>query len=156
MSLRATVIQSPLGKLKITCRESSLLSIEFDCLQALSSPISDMEKFICRELNCYFRAADYPIEIPTFPQGTDFQLEVWAKLRAIPVGEVWTYGQLAKELSTSPRAVGNACRKNPIPIIVPCHRVIAATGLGGFAGEREGTLTEIKKKLLRHEGVIFD
>jgi methylated-DNA-[protein]-cysteine S-methyltransferase len=85
--------------------------------------------------------------------GTPFQRRVWEAMRAIPPGRTRTYGDLAAELGTSPRAIGGACRANPCPIVVPCHRVVGATGLGGFAGDTSGHKVEVKRWLLRHEGV---
>ncbi len=84
-------------------------------------------------------------------KGTAFQKRVWQALCNIPPGTTKTYGELAKELHTSPRAIGNACRKNPLPIIIPCHRVVAKNSLGGYAGARTGELIEFKKWLLENE-----
>lgn len=92
-------------------------------------------------------------ELTIVEQGSDFQRRVWALLRSIPCGEVMTYGDAAKVLGSSARAVGNACRANPTPIIVPCHRIIAQNGLGGFGGAMAGRSLAIKRWLLRHEGV---
>ena len=75
-------------------------------------------------------------------------------MRDIPRGEVRTYGELAKQLNSSARAVGNACRRNPIPIIIPCHRVVAKKGIGGFAGHTEGATIELKQWLLAFEAGI--
>lgn len=85
---------------------------------------------------------------------TAFQQKVLKQLLLIPYGETRTYGEIAKILKTSPRAVGNACRNNPVPIIIPCHRVVAANGIGGYAGETEGALLDIKYRLLQLEGVV--
>ncbi|MCP4042152.1 MAG: MGMT family protein, partial [Gammaproteobacteria bacterium] len=84
-------------------------------------------------------------------RGTDHQLRVWNALGEIPPGETMTYGELARHLGSGPRAVGNACRSNPVPIVVPCHRVVSATGLGGFMGDTAGEPMAIKSWLLRHE-----
>ena len=91
-----------------------------------------------------------PAELPLAPAGTPFQRAVWEKLQAIPWGAVTTYGALAQELGgSSPRAVGSAVGRNPISIIIPCHRVVGADGsLTGYAGGLER-----KKRLLTHEGV---
>ncbi|MDH5360986.1 MAG: MGMT family protein, partial [Gammaproteobacteria bacterium] len=70
-------------------------------------------------------------------------------------GSVLSYGELAAKLNSSARAVGNACRKNPLPIIVPCHRVVAKSGIGGYSGQTEGPLIEQKRRLLRHEGICL-
>ena len=85
---------------------------------------------------------------------TPFQEKVLKQLQAIPYGETRTYGEIAKILKTSPRAVGNACRNNPVPIIIPCHRVVAASGIGGYDGAKSGWLLNIKRKLLESEGVF--
>ncbi len=86
---------------------------------------------------------------------TSFQGRVLEQLQKIPYGETRTYGEIAKILKTSPRAVGNACRNNPVPIIIPCHRVVAVGGIGGYDGARSGSLLDIKRKLLASEGVFF-
>jgi len=91
--------------------------------------------------------------LPVAPVGTPFQQRVWNRMSAIPAGETLTYGALAGDLGTSARAVGGACRANPIPIVIPCHRVVAAQGLGGYSGERGGDWLEKKRWLLAHEGV---
>ncbi len=93
------------------------------------------------------------LPLPLELHGTDFQLRVWQALRTIPPGEVATYGELAARLHTSPRAVGNACRWNPCPLVVPCHRVVRRDGIGGYAGHSDGETLDIKRWLLRHENV---
>ena len=82
-------------------------------------------------------------------------MRVWQALQKIPYGEVKTYGQLAKELKSSARAVGNACRANPIPIVIPCHRIVAVSGIGGYAGKTDGPVLERKRWLLAHEGIVL-
>lgn len=88
------------------------------------------------------------------PQGTPFQQAVWRELVRIPHGTVATYGQLAVRLESSARAVAGACRANPLPLLVPCHRVVAANGLGGYLGQSAGKALGIKQWLLQHEGYI--
>ena len=100
----------------------------------------------------YFRDGRAGLELPLAPAGTPFQHRVWQALRAIPPGSTRTYGELARELGTSARAIGGACRANPCLIAVPCHRVVARDSLGGFAGERGGKRLAVKRWLLRHEG----
>jgi len=85
------------------------------------------------------------------PQGTAFQQKVWGALLDIPSGTTMTYGELAKELQSSARAVGQACKNNPTPIIIPCHRVVSKQGKGGYLGQTEGKLAYIKTWLLQHE-----
>jgi methylated-DNA-[protein]-cysteine S-methyltransferase len=99
--------------------------------------------------------------ISTSPRGTPFDKKVWSLLLQIPAGQVSTYALLAQHLHSSPRAVGNALRRNPFAPEVPCHRVVATGGgMGGFKGksgrEGEGTTLPLKRKLLRGEGVRFD
>jgi len=105
---------------------------------------------VAAALTAYF-AAPGPFELPLAPLGSAFQQRVWAALCAIPVGTVLTYGQLATRLGTAPRAIGAACRSNPIMLIIPCHRVVAAQGLGGYMGSLDQALT-YKRWLLAHEG----
>jgi len=120
----------------------------------LSLDTCDKEaKNILLQLKNYFSSAISFNAISLAPQGTSFQQSVWHELSKIPVGETRTYGEIAHKLNTSARAVGNACRRNPIQIIVPCHRVVSAKGLGGYAGETQGRQLDIKRWLLNHEGV---
>jgi methylated-DNA-[protein]-cysteine S-methyltransferase len=91
--------------------------------------------------------------LPVAPAGTAFQQRVWGRLLHIPAGTTVSYGDLARELGTAARAVGGACRANPVPLVVPCHRVVAAHGLGGYSGERAGDWLEKKRWLLAHEAI---
>jgi len=102
-------------------------------------------------IEAWLRGGPWPRGFPLRAEGTAFQRRVWAALLEIPPGSRLTYGALADRLGTSPRAVGGACRANPIPLLIPCHRVVAAGGAGGFAGHREGRWVEIKRWLLAHE-----
>ncbi len=104
-------------------------------------------------LRAYAADPRYRFDLPLHLQGTVFQQRVWATLQTLESGQTISYGELAARLGSGARAVGNACRHNPIPLIIPCHRVVAKHGLGGFAGDRSGGWTEIKQQLLRHEGV---
>jgi len=115
----------------------------------------DQEKTekVLQQLMDYFSSAVSLKTIPVALTGTVFQKSVWKELRKIPLGETRTYGEIAKILNSSPRAVGNACRQNPVPIIVPCHRVVSANGIGGFAGKIKGREINIKRWLLNHEGL---
>lgn len=101
----------------------------------------------------YFADALQPIGLPTRLPGTAFQRRVWRAIAAIAPGRTRTYGELAADLGSAARAVGGACRANPCPLVVPCHRVVARQGLGGFAGDRGGRLLVIKRALLAHEGI---
>lgn len=122
----------------------------------LDSHMQTMRDTIELQLNKYFSSAISFDDIQLAPQGTKFQKSVWTELTKIPIGETRTYGQIAENLNSSARAVGNACRRNPIQIIIPCHRVVSAKGLGGYAGETGGEQLAIKKWLLSHEGYSFE
>ncbi len=149
-----TVIDSPVGRLGIRLCGARVLGIEFLGAQcALRPPAGAASRRVVAALEAYFAGKARVPKVDVAPGGTDFQQRVWRTLGAIPAGQVITYGELAKRLGSSARAVGNACRHNPVPILVPCHRVIAASGLGGFAGDTSGRLVDIKRRLLAHEGV---
>jgi len=105
-------------------------------------------------LQRYFRGDCARIESAVRPSGTPFQRRVWQVLMSIPCGKVVTYGELAQRLGSSPRAVAGACRANPIPILIPCHRVVAASGPGGYLGKTAGRELAIKQWLLQHEGYV--
>jgi methylated-DNA-[protein]-cysteine S-methyltransferase len=151
------VVDSPIGRLGIRLHDGSLRKIEFlgDDV-ALQSTVAPAAHRIVAEIRAYFETGQNANALDIDFEGTEFQCRVWKALGAIPAGQVTTYGALAQKLGTSARAVGNACRHNPVPILVPCHRVVARNGLGGFAGDRDGRLVDIKRRLLAHEGVEID
>jgi methylated-DNA-[protein]-cysteine S-methyltransferase len=107
-----------------------------------------------REILAYCRQPNFRFSVATEPVGTAFQRRVWQAIAAIPAGCTRTYSEIAAELGSSPRAVGGACRANPYPLLVPCHRVVAVNGLGGFAGDTKGRLLAFKRRLLTHEAVL--
>lgn len=102
----------------------------------------------------YLQDPDFRFDLPLVEAGTDFQRRVWGEIAAIPRGTVKTYGQLAKLIASAPRAVGQACGANWFPLIIPCHRVTASGGLGGFSNQDDenGFHLSVKRWLLRHEG----
>lgn len=103
------------------------------------------------ELNQFWRDVDKPIIVKLLKQGSNYRNRVWAALCQIPFGETVTYSALARKIDSSARAVGNACRDNPYALIIPCHRVVSASGMGGYCGQTEGDLMAIKCKLLEFE-----
>jgi methylated-DNA-[protein]-cysteine S-methyltransferase len=122
---------------------------------AVRAPDNAAAADVVGKLLDYFRDPASDLQMPLDSAGTPFQQRVWQALCRIPAGHVRTYGDLARELASSPRAVGGACRANPRPIVVPCHRVVAVHGKGGYAGETVGRWMAIKERLLRHEGVTW-
>lgn len=105
-----------------------------------------------RQLHAYLGDPDFVFGLPLKPSGTTFQRRVWQQIAAIPRGQTHTYGEVAGALNNAPRAVGQACGANPFPLVVPCHRVVAANGgLGGFSRQGGGFLLDVKRWLLAHE-----
>lgn len=147
------VLSLPFGPVGISMRQGRLAGVDYlngpsRAYRRRAEGLSQVLTAIDRYLDDAQAVFDFDIEL----EGTPYQQGVWRKLREIPAGETLTYGQLAAQIGSGARAVGNACRANPCPLVVPCHRVVAANGLGGFAGERSGRKLEIKRWLLLHEG----
>jgi methylated-DNA-[protein]-cysteine S-methyltransferase len=150
-----TVLAQPLS-LAIHTTPQALVAIDFVRQQPDQAPTNALAEQVMRQLLAYFDDPQRPFDLPLQPQGTAFQRRLWQALCRLPSGEVGTYGQLARQLESASRAVGQACRRNPIPIVVPCHRVISQAGLGGYGGAVVGDKLRIKQALLAHEGVLFD
>ncbi len=152
------VIASPLPNkpcLGLRLQAGKLTSIDF--LGPSCTPFVPEEEGAARAvswLQHYFLHDSTAERIPFQLQGTPFQKRVWQELLRIPYGQVMCYGELAKILGSSARAVAGACRANPIPILIPCHRVVAANGPGGYMGETGGEALAIKQWLLHHEGYV--
>ena len=153
MAHKLLIINTLVGKLGIKINTGKITKVIFNPTeQPCIFPTDDFSlNYIHNQLQQYFINPKYKFVLSLAPQGTVFQQRVWHALGEIPSGTTKTYAELAKQLHTGPRAVGNACRSNPIPIIIPCHRVVARNSLGGFGGEQQGKLLDIKKWLLRHE-----
>lgn len=147
---------SPLGWLHLRGGEDgALLAVDYLGQTPLNMP-QDKELLpimspVITWLDAYFSAQTLP-DLPVLkPGGTAFQQRVWSALLSVPAGSVITYGELARRVESSPRAVGGALRANPIPVLIPCHRVVAVSGLGGYAGASEAGQVR-KRWLLAHEG----
>jgi methylated-DNA-[protein]-cysteine S-methyltransferase len=161
--MNSVICHTPLIDLKISQQDNRLCAIDFIHAAATDqrqNPLSEPQNIedplllqALRQIQAYFKTPQFLFDLPLNPHGTGFQQSVWRYLRSIPAGEVRTYGEVAADLESSPRAVGNACRRNPLPLIIPCHRVVSAAGIGGFAGHTAGTQIDIKRQLLAHEGV---
>ena len=115
------------------------------------APANTLAERACRQIERYAADPDYRFDLPLRRCGTAFQRRVWAQIAAIPRGQTRRYGDLARALGSAPRAVGQACGTNYFPLVIPCHRVVAASGLGGFAHASGGYLLEVKRRLLLHE-----
>ena len=145
----------PFGVLGIRCGADALTGIEFLAPGALpQAPGSLLAQAVCEQLAAYFADPDFRFDLPLKPNGTAHQNKVWLAMRAIPRGQTRQYGELAVQLASSPRAVGQACGANPIPIVIPCHRVVSKSGMGGFMRHSGGYALDIKRWLLSHEGAL--
>ena len=132
---RSITFDSPLGTLVVTEGDGALAAIDWQRGRATASEHSVLLRRAKTALDRYFTGKLTGFELPCAPAGTPFQKRVWDELCRIPYGETITYGELARRVGSAPRAVGTACGANPLPIVVPCHRVVAATGkLGGYSG----------------------
>jgi methylated-DNA-[protein]-cysteine S-methyltransferase len=147
------VISSPFGTVGIRLDEGRLNGIEYldQDVATFRSETPGLDTVV-QQIEAYLDDPKLSFELDMQLDGTPFQRRVWRELQAIPPGETLTYGELAARIGSGARAVGNACRANPCPLVVPCHRVVARQGLGGFAGETSGKKLEIKRWLLHHEG----
>lgn len=134
----------------------ALREIDFVSGQAPRAPRTALAETVARQLEAYFDDPQRPFDLPLDLDGTDFQRRLWSTLRDVPAGDTATYGQLVKRLGMrgGAQAVGQACRRNPVPIVVPCHRILSQSGIGGYAGAVEGEKLCIKRALLSHEGIV--
>lgn len=149
------VMDSPIGRLAIHTHEGKVTEVDYGVRHQVTRVLTDpLHKKIKQQLQAYFARPTARFTLPLELQGTPFQKKVWQALQAIPVSQTVSYGELASRLHTSARAIGNACRANPIPLIVPCHRVIAKNSIGGFSGATHGSPIDRKRWLLQHEGAL--
>jgi len=147
----------PFAVLGIRTYKSALIGLDF-------LPKGSLEEFSNSAIghqvrDALFEYLDNPRnshDVVLASEGTDYQKRVWNAIRDIPLGEVRTYSELALQLNSSPRAIANACRRNKIPILIPCHRVIGKNNLGGYFGETKGDMLAAKIWLLEHEGINID
>lgn len=148
--------RAPFGLLELTCREDALLGIRrLPEGEANAPPATDRHPLLARaaeELDAYFAGELQNFDLPLDPAGTDFQKRVWRALCKVPYGTTVTYGALAAAVGCpgAARAVGGAVGANPILILVPCHRAVAAGGLGGFSAGLDA-----KRALLEVEHIVF-
>ncbi|MFA7431434.1 MAG: methylated-DNA--[protein]-cysteine S-methyltransferase [Rhodospirillaceae bacterium] len=142
---------SPVGALTVTEEDGVLVSLDWGwaCETAQTPLLLEAQA----QLDAYFDRKLTAFDLPMTPRGTAFQERVWAALTMIPYGETRSYGALALQLGSGARAVGTACGLNPLPILIPCHRILGTKGaLGGYSGE-DGV--ETKRRLLRLEGATW-
>ncbi len=150
------ILPAPFGALGVRVDGDELTGLEF--LPPGTAPVAcelPLVKRVERELAAYYADPGHVFDLPLRPIGTPFRQRVWNALLAIPTGQTRGYGDIARILNSAPRAVGQAVGDNPLPVIIPCHRVIAADGgLGGFMHRRAGFSQDIKRWLLAHENAL--
>jgi methylated-DNA-[protein]-cysteine S-methyltransferase len=140
-------LHTPLGE--VTISEDGGAIVALDWGRGRDQEATPLLREACDQLQDYFDGKRLSFNLPLAPEGSDFQKRVWAALCAIPSGETRSYADIARTIGSAPRAVGGANGANPIPLFIPCHRVIAADGsLGGYSGG-DGPAT--KRFLLDHE-----
>jgi len=151
----AAIMAAPFGAVAIRCDADALLALDFVSADITRKPPTNgFAAMVVEQLLCYFDDPAWRFDLPLRADGTAFRRRVWRELQQIPPGRCLTYGAVAARLGSCARAVGGACRHNPIPLVIPCHRVVAADGMGGFAGATAGAPLAVKRWLLTHEGYL--
>jgi len=150
------VIEFPKMKVAVETRAERIAGIKYLPLGAeAKAPANALAERAVRQLERYREDPDAKFDLPLLIEGSEFQRRLWAALCEIPRGRTLTYGEMARKLGgedfESARAVGQACGDNKLPIVIPCHRVVAADGIGGFSHTTEGFLIDAKRWLLMHE-----
>ena len=145
-------LRTPFAVLGIRTAGASLAAITYLPREAATmDPVNRLAAEVCRQIERYVDDPEFAFDLPFELEGTAFQQRVWRAIGAIPCGRTLTYLEVARRLASAPRPVGGACGANRLPLVIPCHRVVASHGIGGFMNARGGAPIEIKKWLLRHE-----
>lgn len=145
-SMRSAVVTTIVGDLGLVEREGELIRLDWHGREY--GAITSTLKTAVQQVQQYFAGEREDFELLLAPSGSAFQLQVYAAMQSIPFGQTQSYGEMANSINSFAQAVGQACGSNPLPLIIPCHRVLATNGLGGYSGF--GGL-ETKIKLLQHE-----
>jgi methylated-DNA-[protein]-cysteine S-methyltransferase len=148
--LITSIFNTPCGNLEVVHDEHFIFNALFTQKTELSAS-NPLNKLIRAELSAYFTNPHHHFQLPLKPQVSTYQQHVLNALLVIPVGRTLTYGELALKLQSSPRAIGQACKRNPLALFIPCHRVVGKTNIGGFMGNPDAI--HYKKALLAHESL---
>jgi methylated-DNA-[protein]-cysteine S-methyltransferase len=143
----AVKIRTPAGQLVLYSRQGVICKADWELDDGNYPQVHEIQ----RQFEQYWLNSGKLFNITLLKQGSAFRHKVWGELVKIPFGETTTYSALAKKIGSSARAFGNACRDNPYPVIIPCHRVVSVSGMGGYCGQTEGDFMAIKYKLLDYE-----
>jgi methylated-DNA-[protein]-cysteine S-methyltransferase len=155
-TLFSAIIAAPFGRIGIRADDRAVTEIVYLPAHFPEQPPTNaIAAMAAQQIACYLLNPNMTFDLPLQSVGTAYQQRVWDQIAAIPCGSVLTYGALARQIHSAPRAVGQACGANWYPIVIPCHRVVAASGLGGFAHHdaNSGFYTDVKRWLLVHEQV---
>lgn len=153
--LFSAIVAAPFGAVGIRTDAGSVRELVYLPPHFAEKDANDaVAELAAQQVTQYFADPDFVFSLPLMQAGSAYQQKVWAAIRAIARGTVRTYGQVARDIGSAPRAVGQACGANWFPLIIPCHRVTAAGGLGGFAShdDENGFHLSVKRWLLQHEG----
>jgi len=151
------VIEFPKFKVGVQTRDERVVEIKYLPLSAQTiPPRTPLAERAAKQLERYRDDPDTAFDLPLLIEGSELQRGVWDAMCAIPRGRTRTYGELARELGADARAIGQCCGDNRLPIVIPCHRVVAADGIGGFGHAASGYLLEAKRWLLMHEAPAFE
>jgi methylated-DNA-[protein]-cysteine S-methyltransferase len=159
------VVEFPKMKVAVATRDDRVVEIRFlPSSSVVVAPQNPLAERAARQLERYRDDPDAKFDLPVVVEGSPLQRGVWDAMCAIPRGRTRTYGDIARELGAhfpgqvrvDARAIGQACGDNRLPIVIPCHRVVAADGIGGFGHSTGGDLLEVKRWLLMHEAPAFE
>jgi methylated-DNA-[protein]-cysteine S-methyltransferase len=154
-ALFSAIVAAPFGAIGVRTEDARVRELVYlePCF-APHDPQDAVAEQAAQQIERYLREPDFRFDLPLAAAGSAFQQRVWDAICAIPRGSVLTYGRIARDIGSAPRAVGQACGANWFPLVIPCHRVTAARGLGGFASHDDefGFHLSVKRWLLRHEG----
>ena len=149
------VVRAPFGGIGVRVAGGAVTELVYlpPSVKPLAAP-AGLARQAASQIQAYLADAAFGFDLPLAPRGSDFQQTVWRVIAAIPAGSTLTYGEVARRIRSAPRAVGQACGANWFPLVVPCHRVLAAGGIGGFARhDGNGFHLDVKRWLLCHEKV---
>jgi methylated-DNA-[protein]-cysteine S-methyltransferase len=153
MSVHA-VVAAPFGAIAVETDGARVTALRFLRSVAPLPPANQLAAQAADQLHRYLEDPSFRFDLPLAVRGTQFQCRVWDAIGAIPPGETRRYGDLASALDVPARAVGQACGDNRLPIVIPCHRVVSSSGLGGFGHHTVGHAITVKRWLLEHEGAL--
>lgn len=152
-ALHTGVFDAPFGSVAVRTTDDELVSIDLSLAPCV--PTERMSGAllaeVARQLRAFFKQGRFEFSLPLRFDGTPYQELVWRSLQEIPPGSTRTYAEIAATLHSGARAVASACRVNPLPLVIPCHRIVAAKGPGGYCGAVRGPWLEVKRWLLEHE-----